>query len=88
MDRVRQNSFIEVRGSCVLSGEGREEERSRVSWHVFFYITLNLEVGRHYIIVWPFSPVGLGEEPLSKRGISPRLFLIQPASKLHFYLFG
>jgi hypothetical protein len=35
-----------------------------------FYTTLNLEVGRHYVITWLLSPVGEGEELLSQEGLS------------------
>jgi hypothetical protein len=48
---VRQSSFIERRESLVLSGGGTEEEGPG-SFGRSFFISLNLEEGRDYIITW------------------------------------
>jgi hypothetical protein len=53
---------LRKRESPVLPGEEREkEEEGREGWHLLvggFYSTLNLGLGRHYIITWFLSPVG------------------------------
>jgi hypothetical protein len=44
--------------SPILPGEEREEERLGSLGRSFLCTTLNLEVGRHYIITWFLSPAG------------------------------
>jgi hypothetical protein len=61
--------FPEDPGPCILGlskthGWGEVvllKVKKKKSWGLLvgrFYITLNLEVGREYIITWLFSPVG------------------------------
>jgi hypothetical protein len=58
--------------SPVLPGEEeREQEEGGEglgSLGRSFLYTLNLGVGRHYVITWLLLLVGLGEEPLKKEG--------------------
>jgi hypothetical protein len=45
---------------------GKKKNQGLLVGH--FYITLNLEVRRQYVITWLLSLVGYGEEPLSQDG--------------------